>query len=98
MRSRLARIASIKTDDRAIAAPFPAAMETMRAGYWKLVLRVAINKHRRKPSRKTENSIAEEVADVEIMIDQMRKFLGDKRIDKFKKSKIARLEKRLEKK
>jgi hypothetical protein len=46
MRSRLARIASIKTADRAIAAPFPAAMETMRAGYWKLVLRVAINKHR----------------------------------------------------
>jgi hypothetical protein len=30
---------------KALAAPFPAAIETMSAGYWKLLLRVAINKH-----------------------------------------------------
>lgn len=45
--------------------------------------------------RNRTNNLAEEVADVEIMADQLRLVLGDTLVDQYKEQKITRLAERL---
>lgn len=45
--------------------------------------------------RSDESDLAEEVADVEIMLEQLRVILGDPKVDAHKKHKLTRLRKRL---
>ena len=54
----------------------------------------AIIKNRRKPSEKTKRDILEEMADVQIMLDQMTLIFGDSR--EFRAEKILRLKNRLD--
>lgn len=46
--------------------------------------------------RGTEDEIAEEVADVEIMCKQLRTMIGDEKVDHFKKAKLKRLQYRID--
>ena len=58
----------------------------------------AICKFKEDPNEKHKNDIAEEMADVEIMLDGLRLvFNMDYRIDQNKKFKIERLKERVEK-
>ena len=50
-----------------------------------------ISKHMRGKQNQTE--IAEEIADVQIMLDQMKLRFGKKQVEYFMDSKLARLEK-----
>ena len=54
----------------------------------------AIIKNRRKPSERTKRDILEEMADVQIMLDQMALIFGDSRV--FRAEKIIRLENRMD--
>ena len=54
----------------------------------------AINRFDR--TRCTEAELAEEVADVEILIEQARLMLGDELVDTFKRQKLERLAERLQ--
>lgn len=56
----------------------------------------AIQRYKREGSSEKMQAIAEEVADVEIMIGQLREMLGDQKIDEAKAFKLARLEGRLD--
>lgn len=54
---------------------------------------VAINKSWRKKG--TDAELAEEIADVEIMCNQLRLIVGPKLVERIKKIKLKRLENRL---
>ena len=54
---------------------------------------LAIQRYRRKRCEAID--IQEEIADVEIMLSQMRVLFGDKNIDEFKANKIMRLKERI---
>lgn len=54
----------------------------------------AIIKNRRKPSEKTRTDVLEEMADVQIMLDQMKLIFGDS--NEFQAEKIIRLKNRLD--
>lgn len=61
-------------------------------------LLVAINKHRRNPCEETENAIAGEMADVEIMLSQLKAiFRNEASVEKIKQIKLERLRERLNK-
>ena len=52
----------------------------------------AVCKYFRKPSSETFTHINEEMADVEIMLAQMRVMFGNEATDRYKAKKLARLE------
>jgi NTP pyrophosphatase (non-canonical NTP hydrolase) len=58
----------------------------------------AINKYKRKPSGYTADDILDEIADVEIMCQQLRIMFDNRhtRVDDIKKKKIIRLQSRIE--
>ena len=58
----------------------------------------AINKFRRNPCEETLNGIEEEIADVEIMLEQYKLIykISDEEMSKHKSQKLKRLAKRLE--
>lgn len=72
-----------------VAAQMDMALEEMGE------LIVAIQQRRR--NRTTDTEIAEEVADVSIMMLQLRKILGEQLVDDLITQKIDRLQSRLEK-
>ena len=57
----------------------------------------AVNKFRRKPGKETMQGVVEEIADVEIMLDQYKQIYGitETEIDLLKKQKLDRLAARL---
>ncbi|MBS5001084.1 hypothetical protein [Holdemania filiformis] len=57
----------------------------------------AINKFRRKPEKETMQGVVEEIADVEIMLDQYKQIYGitETEIDLLKNQKLDRLAARL---
>ena len=56
---------------------------------------VAINKYKRNGSGKSITSVCEEIADTEIMLEQMKLIFPSEIIQKFKEAKIKRLEQRI---
>ena len=58
----------------------------------------AVNKFRRNPCEETLNGIEEEIADVEIMLEQYKLIykISDEEMSKHKSQKLKRLAKRLE--
>ena len=56
---------------------------------------VAVSKVMREPCSETLDALAEELADAEIMIGQIRRHIGDEAVDKHKARKLERLEMRL---
>ena len=59
---------------------------------------VAISKYRRNPCEETITNVQEEIADVQIMIDQMKLIFGKKYIEEFIEKKTTRLKNRIEEK
>ena len=57
----------------------------------------ALNKYRRKPSDDTRENVLEEIADVQIMIDQMKiAFDTEERVRLYDGIKVDRLERRID--
>ncbi len=55
----------------------------------------AIQKTKRDNNIETSNHVCEEIADVEIMIEQLRGIFNSDMIDKYKQEKLERLNKRI---
>ncbi len=56
----------------------------------------AVNKERRKPGFVSENHLAEEIADVEIMLHQVKSGLGlNEQVEAWKEGKVKRLAERI---
>lgn len=57
---------------------------------------VAISKYRRNPCEKTITNVQEEIADVQITIDQAKLIYGKKQVEEFIEKKTERLKKIIE--
>lgn len=61
-----------------------------------LELSLAIRRHLRNPAKGKDGNIEEEIADVEIMMAQLRLIFNTKSISRIKAKKVRRLQRRLE--
>ena len=59
---------------------------------------VAISKHRRNPCEETITNVQEEIADVQIMLEQAKEMFGRAEVEWFLQEKTERLRKRVEEK
>lgn len=59
-------------------------------------LELALAVARKSRGRGTVDDLAEECADVEIMLGQVRSMIGDRIVDKYKRDKLDRLRRRVE--
>jgi NTP pyrophosphatase (non-canonical NTP hydrolase) len=55
----------------------------------------AMSKHMNNPNKSNNENVCEEIADVEIMLHQMRLLFDSSAIDQYKRDKLDRLEQRL---